>query len=129
MIARLKQSLTIRLLITISGIVFTICVLFLLLINHYLDESILEEMGEKALTSAYLIAERPDITAAFSAEDPSSVLQPIAENIRKQTGASFIVIGNEQGIRYTHPNTEKIGLSMVGGIMIRRLLTKNPSFH
>lgn len=115
MITGLKQSLTTRLLMTISGIVFTICVLFLLLINHYLDESILDEMGEKALTSAYLIAERPDIIAAFSAEDPPSILQPIAENLRNQIGASFVVIGNAQGIRYTHPDTEKIGLSMVGG--------------
>lgn len=124
MIDRLKQSLTTRLLITISGIVFTICLLFLLLINHYLDESILEEMGEKALTSAYLIAERPDVVAAISEEDPTAILQPIAENIRKQIGASFVVLGNEQGIRYTHPNNEKIGLSMVGGDNDSALINK-----
>ncbi|MGA4517067.1 ATP-binding protein [Solibacillus silvestris] len=124
MINRLKQSLTAHLIMTISGIIFTICVLFLLLINHYLDESILDEMGEKALTSAYLIADRPDVVAAFSKEDPSSILQPIAEDIRKQTGASFVVIGNKQGIRYTHPNTEKIGKSMVGGDNDSALINK-----
>lgn len=115
MMNRLKQSLTARLIITISGIIFAICVLFLLLINHYLNESVIEEMGEKALTSAYLIAERPDVIATFYTEDPSSILQPIAEDIRQQIGATFVVIGNGQGIRYTHPDPEKIGLSMVGG--------------
>ncbi|MGN7478602.1 ATP-binding protein [Solibacillus silvestris] len=115
MVTRLKQSLTARLIITISGIVFAICVLFLLLINHYLNESIIEEMGEKALTSAYLIAERPDVNTAFSMKDPSSILQPIAEDIRQQIGATFVVIGNRQGIRYTHPDREKVGQSMVGG--------------
>lgn len=124
MINRLKQSLTAHLIMTISGIIFTICVLFLLLINHYLDESILDEMGEKALTSAYLIADRPDIVAAFSTENPSSILQPIAEDIRKQTGANFVVIGNKQGIRYTHPNTGKIGKSMVGGDNDSALINK-----
>lgn len=124
MINRLKQSLTAHLIMTISGIIFTICVLFLLLINHYLDESVLDEMGEKALTSAYLIADRPDVIGAFSTEDPSSILQRIAEDIRKQTGASFIVIGNKQGIRYTHPNTEKIGKSMVGGDNDSALINK-----
>lgn len=126
MVTRLKQSLTTHLMITISGIIFAICVLFLLLINHHLNESIIEEVGEKALTSAYLIAERPDVTASFSMEDPSSILQPIAEDIRQQIGASFIVIGNEQGIRYTHPNPEKIGLSMVGGDNDSVLIDKEP---
>lgn len=126
LVTRLRQSLTARLIITISGIIFAICVLFLLLINHHLDESILEEMGEKALTSAYLIAERPDIISAFSTEDPSSILQPIAEEIRQQIGASFVVIGNEQGIRYTHPDPQKIGQSMVGGDNDSALINKEP---
>lgn len=112
---RLKQSLTLRLLLTISSIIITICLLFLILINHYLQESIVEEMGEKALTSAYLIADRPDVQAAFFEPNPSEQLQPIAEEIRKDTQATFIVIGNAEGIRYTHPDPEKIGQSMVGG--------------
>lgn len=115
MVTRLKQSLSARLIVTISGIIFAICVLFLFLINHYLNESIIEEMGEKALTSAYLIAGRPDVISTFSMDEPSSILQPIAEEIRQHIGASFVVIGNAQGMRYTHPDPEKIGLSMVGG--------------
>lgn len=124
MASRLKQSLTARLILTISAIVFIICVLFLLLINYYLNESIVDEMGDKALTSAYLIAERPDVMSAFSMEEPSSILQPIAEDIRQQIGATFVVIGNEQGIRYTHPDTGKIGLSMVGGDNDSALINK-----
>ncbi|WP_392454544.1 ATP-binding protein [Chryseomicrobium aureum] len=112
---RLRHSLTARLLVTMSIIIFTICVLFLILINHYLQDSIVEEMGEKALTSAYLIADRPDVQAAFFEPNPSERLQPIAEEIRKDTQATFVVIGNAQGIRYTHPDPEKIGQSMVGG--------------
>ncbi|WP_342528255.1 sensor histidine kinase [Chryseomicrobium sp. FSL W7-1435] len=112
---RLKRSLAARLVLTISAIILTICVLFLVMINHYLQDSIVEEMGDKALTSAYLIADRPDVLAAFSERDPTTVLQPIAEEIRQETGATFVVIGNAQGIRYTHPDPEKIGLSMVGG--------------
>ncbi len=126
MVTRLKQSLTARLIITMSGIIFVICVLFLLLIDHYLNKSVIEEMGEKALTSAYLIAERPDVISTFSMEDPSSILQPIAEDIRQQIGASFVVIGNEQGVRYTHPDPEKIGLSMVGGDNDSALINKEP---
>ncbi|MER2107969.1 MAG: ATP-binding protein [Solibacillus sp.] len=120
----LQQSLTARLIITISGMILTICVLFLLLINHHLNETITREMGDKALTSAYLIAERPDIIDAFSSEEPTTILQPIAEDLRQQIGAAFIVIGNAQGIRYTHPEHGKIGLSMVGGDNDATLINK-----
>lgn len=112
---RLQHSLTARLITTISALILSICIVFLFLIDHHVETSVTEEMGEKALTSAYLLAERPDVIAAFDRANPSLYLQPIAEELREQIGASFIVIGNSKGIRYTHPQEEKIGLSMVGG--------------
>lgn len=111
----LQQSLTARLITTISAIVLTICVVFLFLIEHHVETTITKEMGDKALSSAYLIAERPDIIDAFSHDEPSRYLQPIAEELRAQISASFIVIGNADGIRYTHPDEQKIGQLMVGG--------------
>lgn len=120
----MRHSLTVRLIVASSMMVLTICLLFLLLIEHHLQTSITEQMGEKALTSAFLIAERPDVTNALLTDAPSRTLQPIAERLRQQTGAAFIVIGNEQGIRYTHPDETKIGLPMIGGDNDAALLNK-----
>ena len=36
-------------------------------------------------------------------------MEPIAEALRKRTGASFVVIANRKGIRYAHPDPAKIG--------------------
>ena len=42
-------------------------------------------------------------------------LEPIAERIRKLTGASFIVVANRQGVRYSHPNPALIGTRLTDG--------------
>lgn len=74
-----------------------------------------KQMGNQALQLAIAVSSMPSVIAAFEEQDPSQTLQPIMNNIRKQTGAEFIVIGDTDGVRYAHPDSEKIGLHMVGG--------------
>ena len=45
----------------------------------------------------------------------SKEIQQYAENVRKTTGASFVVVGDHEGKRYSHPVPERIGKYMVGG--------------
>lgn len=80
-----------------------------------------EELGDKALSTATYIASSPVVQGAYASEDPSSVLQPYAERVRKQAGAEFVVLGDTEGIRYAHPDEWKIGESMVGGDNARAL--------
>lgn len=65
--------------------------------------------GQQSLAIARTVAQIPTIIQAFELRDPPSVIQPIAERIRHATKASFIVVGNRQGIRYSHPQPWKIG--------------------
>ncbi|WP_326998748.1 sensor histidine kinase [Cohnella kolymensis] len=71
-----------------------------------------ESAGQQAMTVAKLAAEDPTIIEGFLKENPSETIQPAAENIRKITGASYVVIGNREGIRYSHHNTANIGKPM-----------------
>ncbi|WP_370512006.1 ATP-binding protein [Lysinibacillus sp. BW-2-10] len=80
-----------------------------------LSSSIKQEIGLKSLQIAKTTANRPDIISAFYTEDPSKILQPIAEQIRIETESEYVVIGDKNGIRYAHPVEEQIGQSMVGG--------------
>nr|WP_316047408.1 PAS domain-containing protein [Planococcus glaciei] len=43
--------------------------------------------------------------------------------MRQQTGAEYVVIGNTEGIRYTHPVEERIGKKMVGDDNERALVS------
>jgi two-component system, CitB family, sensor kinase len=68
-----------------------------------------QEYERRALAIGHAVAEMPDVLEAFDLAQPSTVIQPLAEAIRKGTGASFVVVANQDGIRYSHPNPARIG--------------------
>jgi two-component system, CitB family, sensor kinase len=68
-----------------------------------------KQTGEHSLGIARVVASVPEIVNAFGARDPARIIDPIAERIRRRTGAAFIVVANRQGIRYSHPNKAQIG--------------------
>lgn len=84
-------------------------------LNHRKAEIISQQMGERALAVAKTVASMPQIINAFAIPDPSFIIQPLAERVRHETGARYVVVGNAQSIRYSHPVPERIGQPMVGG--------------
>jgi two-component system CitB family sensor kinase len=64
---------------------------------------------QRALTVAKLVASMPSVREAMADSDPSRTLQPLAEGMRKASGASFVVIAGRDGTRYAHPNPALIG--------------------
>ncbi|GAA2363246.1 ATP-binding protein [Nonomuraea africana] len=64
---------------------------------------------QRALAIAEAVAGMPQVRAAFAAEDPSALLQPIAAGVQLETGADYVVIANREQKRYAHPNTSLIG--------------------
>ena len=67
------------------------------------------ESGRQSLAIARTVSQIPEIRAAFSQPQPERIINPIAERIRRQTRAAFVVVANERGIRYSHPDPAKIG--------------------
>ncbi|WP_248928129.1 ATP-binding protein [Paenibacillus hamazuiensis] len=85
-------------------------------IYYYVITSTLEEqIGQRALKVAETVAVMPEIRKAFYSPDPPSIIQPIAEAVREKTDAEYVVVGNREGIRYSHPLPDRIGKEMVGG--------------
>lgn len=104
-----------RMLLLITFVIFVIVSLMGILFQSMLAETIKEQIGLRALRVAQTIAKIPEIRAAYEDPDPARIIQPIAESVRKETGAEFVVIGNREGIRYSHPVKDRIGHEMVGG--------------
>lgn len=73
-----------------------------------------EQIGMRALSVAKTVAVIPELVDAFDSPDPAVIIQPIAERIRAETGAAYVVVGNRDEIRYSHPVPERIGGRMVG---------------
>ncbi|KZE37433.1 histidine kinase [Bhargavaea cecembensis] len=102
----------------VSLLAILIGVLFYFTMSHGIEQ----QVGRRALNIAVTTADRPDVREGFFAENPTEVLQPIAETVRKQTGAEYVVIGNSEGIRYAHPVPDRIGKKMVGDDNERALI-------
>jgi two-component system CitB family sensor kinase len=93
-------------------------------------------VGLAALTAAYLqargqsqdsardrvfvvarsVAASPLVRTALSEPDPSAVLQPYAERVRRDTGTDFVVVMSTNGSRYSHPKPDLIGKRFSGHI-------------
>ena len=72
----------------------------------------------RVLAVARSVAASPLVRSEVTAPEanPSAVLQPYAEQVRRDTGTDFVVVMTTKGIRYTHPKTELIGKRFSGHI-------------
>lgn len=64
---------------------------------------------DRMVAVAQSVAGLPVILDAFDDDDPSETIQPVAEVIRKASDVTYVVVANEFGIRYSHPNPDRIG--------------------
>jgi two-component system CitB family sensor kinase len=69
--------------------------------------------GETSVAIARTVASMPQVVAGLSSPAPALVIDPIAERVRAATGAAFVVVADRHGIRYSHPNPEMIGTSLL----------------
>ncbi|MEG0450552.1 MAG: sensor histidine kinase, partial [Lysinibacillus sp.] len=105
-------SFFILFIVTIVGLLFYLTI----------SDALQTQLGKRALYLAETTANRGDVLAAFKTENPTEKLQVISTDIMNTTDAAYVVIGNNQGIRYTHPIIERIGKPMVGDDNERALL-------
>ncbi|MEV6104740.1 sensor histidine kinase [Streptomyces sp. NPDC051940] len=68
----------------------------------------------QARAVAVSVADSPVVTDALTGPDPSAVLQPYAERVRRDARVTFITIMAPDGTRFTHPTPERIGEKFVG---------------
>ncbi|MGW6412675.1 SpoIIE family protein phosphatase [Streptomyces vinaceus] len=73
-----------------------------------------DEAGERSLAVAEMFANSPGIVAALKSPDPTAVLQPRTEAVRKKADVDYIVALSPFGFRYTHPDKRLIGKHVTG---------------
>jgi len=67
------------------------------------------ESEQRSLAIAQSVANDTSVQTALLIHDPDSSIQQTAERIRHSTGASYVVVTDSRGIRYSHPNAALIG--------------------
>ncbi|HET7475897.1 MAG TPA: sensor histidine kinase [Dermatophilaceae bacterium] len=75
-----------------------------------------DQATQRVLAVAHTVAATPQVVTALGTADPTAVLQPLAEQVRRETGTDFVVVMTPQGRRYSHPDPAQIGRQFLGTI-------------
>ncbi len=69
------------------------------------------EYQERALAIAQTFAAMPSVRDGLYRHDPADrqLIQTLAQNVRRETGASYVVVIDRHGMRYSHPDPKLIG--------------------
>ncbi|KFG04498.1 ATP-binding protein [Streptomyces scabiei] len=87
------------------------------LFTYVSDRSQAEEAGTRqALAVAATVADAPSVRAAIHTSDPTERLQPYATEVQRHAGVDFVTIMTPDGIRWTHPDPDRIGEHFLGHI-------------
>lgn len=75
-----------------------------------------EQATARVLAVAHTIASTPQVVEALGGPQPRAALQPLAEQVRRETATDFVVVMSPDGIRYTHPDPAQVGRRFLGTI-------------
>jgi len=110
---KLRLQTTITLLVTA-----VICTCFLVAYIssiQYVKETTFAKIEEKARDISRTVAMSQVVINGLSNKEDEDKIQPYAEKIRKATDVRFVVVLDMNGVRKSHPITNKIGKKFVGG--------------
>ncbi len=113
--SRLPNSLKARMICLVCLLVFSLTLVAGGLYTAMIGEVLEDQIGKRTLQVSRTVAQIPLVKQQIVKQHPEGKLQELAERIRQEVGAEFIVIGNRDGIRFSHPKTDRIGKRMVGG--------------
>ncbi|RKE22425.1 ATP-binding protein [Streptomyces sp. TLI_171] len=113
---RRRRSLAGRLLavqvVIVAAVVAGGAVLAYLFTAQRAEDSALQQVTAVARS----LADAPTVREAAAGADPSTVLEPYAEQVRADTGVDFVTVMDPHGIRWTHPDPAQIGRPFLGHI-------------
>ena len=99
------------LIMTLSGIVklLVLSIAGFAYLKHWEEQ----DSGKNALGIATFLSTSPCVIKAIETNDPEKIRDKI-EYLRASVNAAFIVVGDKNGIRLSHPIAERIGKPMKG---------------
>lgn len=107
---RSSMTLAARILLAVLGIIVMTMLAGLGLYSSLAGKANDEQAVQQARSIAVTLGNDPGVAAALAAGDPGNVLPAIGERIRRDAQASYVVIIDRNGLRYSHPNPALVGV-------------------
>jgi two-component system, CitB family, sensor kinase len=108
---RSKRQLSTRILASVVGILLASSVVGFVLVTLSQRSELEADYQKRALAVAQTFASIPSIRQALVTRMPAQrqLIQSLAQQVRHETGATYIVVIDRAGVRYSHPNPALIG--------------------
>lgn len=103
------RGLQAKMVLLVAGLLAILVALIGYVFSGMLARTLEQDIGEKAMAVARSVASMPEISDLVAAGDPDGRIQVLAEDIRKKTGAGFVVVADRERRRFSHPNPALIG--------------------
>ena len=115
---RRRIRLQTRLILWVTALLISVVGMMSFLFYGILVDAVEEQIGKRALSLSKTVAADPELREAFSREEPWKTIQPIAERARINSGAEFVVVGNEHGVRYSTRSRNESARRWSAGTMV-----------
>ena len=71
-----------------------------------------QQYETRAVDIAASVAQIPEVRSGVLHPDPQHIIQNLASQVQRSTGADYIVVADRSGVRLSHPNPLLIGLRL-----------------
>ncbi len=104
-----RMSLSARILLATLGIIAMTMLAGLALYTTLTSKADDDQAVEQARSIAVTLGNAPGVAAAVDTGDPQHILPSLGERVRHDVAASYVVIIDRYGVRYSHPTQALIG--------------------
>ncbi len=108
---RRRRQLSSRILASVVAILLASSLVGFTLVTLRQRAEFEHDYQQRALAVAQTFATMPSIREALARSSPADehLIQSLAQQVRRDTGATYVVVIGRNGIRYSHPNPALIG--------------------
>jgi len=106
---RIRWRLSTRIILTQVGVLLVVAGLALWLNLRLSSDELNQQYEYRSLAVAQSVADMPQTIRALTGTGPVSVVQPLALQVSRTTGAAFVVVVNRKGIRLSSPDPSLVG--------------------
>src|SRR5437588_12957381 len=116
---RRRRQLSSRLLASVVAILLASTLVGFALVTLRQRAEFEHDYQQRALAVAQTFATMPSIREALVRPSPADrrLIQSLAQQVRSQTGATYVVVLDRNGIGYSHPDPALIGRRITGSVM------------
>ena len=104
-----KVSLQTKIVSSIIALILFVVLLLAGIFVYIQSVDTKRQVEQLALQTAKSLSFMPAIKEAFQYNEHKSTIQSIAEQVREQAGADYVIVEDRYGVMYSHSNSELIG--------------------